>query len=64
MTTLLHTNEGDSILHKFLEEVLLHGLLDTLKIVAFLLVTYLIMEFIEHRASSKTRRLLERSGPL
>jgi len=63
MTTLLHAEaEGSDMLHSFYEEVLLHGLLDTLKIVPFLFLTYLIMEFIEHRASAKTRAFMERSG--
>ena len=66
MTTLLHTHasEGGDIWHKIYEEVLIHGLLDTLKISLFLFLTYLVMEFIEHKASSKTRLLLEKSGSL
>lgn len=63
MTTLLHAHgEHTDIWHAIYEEVLLHGILDTLKIVAFLFITYLIMEFIEHKASDKTRTLLWRSG--
>ena len=65
MTTLLHTSgEHTDIWSRIYEEVLLHGILDTLKIIAFLFITYLVMEFIEHRASDKTRKLLERSGTL
>ena len=48
--TLLHANEGTEAL-VFLEEVLLHGVLDTLKLIPFLFLTYLLMEFIEHKAS-------------
>ncbi len=63
MTTLLHAHsEHTDIWSRVYEEVLLHGILDTLKIVAFLFITYLIMEFIEHKASAKTKGLLERSG--
>ena len=63
MTTLLHTShEHGDIWSKIYEEVLLHGILDTLKIIAFLFITYLIMEFIEHKASEKTKGLLVRSG--
>lgn len=63
MTTLLHAHgEHTDIWHAIYEEVLLHGILDTLKIVAFLFITYLIMEFIEHKASDKTRTLLWHSG--
>ncbi len=47
---------------RFLDEVLLHGILDTLKIVAFLFLTYLFMEFIEHRASDKARALMKKAG--
>lgn len=64
MTTLLHTHTDSNtdIWHRIYEEVLLHGILDTLKIVAFLFATYLLMELIEHKASGKTRLLLEKSG--
>lgn len=48
--------------HEFLHEVLLHGVLDTLKIVPFLFLTYLLMEFIEHRAGERFYRFMERSG--
>ena len=66
MNTLLHTHaNGDgNIFYEILREVILHGLLDTLKILPFLLVTYLIMEFIEHKASAKSRAFMERSGAL
>ena len=64
MTTFLHAEHGGNILHKILEEVFIHGILDTLKIIPFLFITYLFMEFIEHRASVKTRRFMERSGSL
>lgn len=47
---------------RFLDEVLLHGILDTLKLVLFLFLTYLLMEFIEHRASDKARRFMQRAG--
>jgi len=66
MNTLLHAHEhgGGDIWHGIYEEVLLHGILDTLKILPFLFITYLIMEFIEHKASGKTRAFMERSGRL
>ena len=35
---------------------------DTLKLIPFLLVTYLIMEDLEHRAAGKTQKLLRRAG--
>ena len=64
MTTLLHAHgaESQNVWHRIFEEVLLHGILDTLKIIPFLFFTYLLMEFIEHKASGKTRAFMERSG--
>jgi len=73
---LLHAGEGHEshsfigeFLHEhlggfglFLEEVVLHGILDTLKLVIFLFLTYLLMEFIEHKASDRTRSLMQRAG--
>ena len=73
---LLHAGEGHEshsfigeFLHKhlggfglFLEEVVFHGILDTLKLVIFLFLTYLLMEFIEHKASDSTRSLMQRAG--
>lgn len=46
----------------FIDEVLLHGLLDTLKIVLFLFLAYLFMEFIEHKASDSTCALMKKAG--
>jgi hypothetical protein len=48
----------------FLEEVLLDGFLDTLKLIPFLFLTYLLMEFIEHRASDKALGFMKKSGNL
>ncbi len=75
MNTLLHADEHGlhSGLSHFLEEhlgrfgafvdeVLLHGILDTLKLVGFLFLTYLLMEFIEHRASDKVRHVMKKAG--
>lgn len=64
MTTLLHAHAGEpsDVWHLIYKEVLLHGILDTLKIMLFLFLTYLIMELIEHKASDKTRLVLMRSG--
>ncbi len=47
---------------EFLQEVLLDGLIDTAKLLPFLFLTYLVMEFIEHRAAAKAERLLLRVG--
>ena len=61
---LLHTHthsEAEGFV-SFLEEVMLHGLIETLKLVPFLFLTYLLMEFIEHRAADKAERFMKRAG--
>ena len=45
-----------------LEHVLIHALEDTIKLVPFLFVTYLGMEYLENRAGQKTITLLSRTG--
>lgn len=58
-----HTGaSGASVWEGLLHEVLLDALIDSLKLLPFLLLTYLLMEFIEHKASDKTLSLLKRSG--
>ena len=65
MNFLLHTHTGsEGFWSGLLKEVLWHGFLDTLKLVPFLFLTYLLMEFIEHRAADKTRAFLKRAGGL
>ncbi len=46
----------------FLEEVLIHGIIDTLVLIPFLFLTYLLMEFIEHKAGDKTLLFMKKSG--
>lgn len=48
----------------FFDEVILHGLIEVLKIIPFLLIAYVIMELIEHKASDKVRIFLTKSGNL
>ena len=65
MTMLLHAHgatEGASLFIEVLDSVVLDALIDTLKIIPFLFLTYLLMEFIEHKASGRTVALLEKSG--
>ena len=57
-TDIPSTNVWEGLLHS----VLLDGILETLKILPFLFLTYLLMEFIEHKASEKSLSFLERSG--
>lgn len=48
-------------------DVILDTLIDTVKLIPFLLITYIIMEFIEHKTSKKTKDFIKetgRSGPL
>ncbi|MBE6636020.1 MAG: hypothetical protein E7617_07480 [Ruminococcaceae bacterium] len=75
-TALLHaSHEGHSGITEFLseklgsaglliEEVLLHGIIDTLKLIPFLFLTYLLMELLEHRAGEKMVSFIGRSGRL
>lgn len=43
-------------------DVLADSVIDTLKLIPFLLVTYLAMEALEHAAGNKVRRIVERAG--
>ena len=47
---------------RFLDEVVWHGFIDTLKLVLMLFLTYLLMEFIEHKASDKARGVMTKAG--
>ena len=60
---LLHAHGVGGGLMGFIREVLWHGFLDTLKLVPFLFLTYLLMEFIEHKASDRTARFMKKAGP-
>lgn len=43
-------------------DLLLDALLDTLKLIPFLFLTYLVMEYLEHRTGKKTQKLIKRAG--
>ena len=43
-------------------EVLQDTAIDTIKLLPFLFITYLIMEYIEHKTSDKTKKIVEKSG--
>ena len=47
-------------MHELLH-VLEHTLLDSIKILPFLLIAYLIMEFIEHKTTNKTKEAIKKS---
>ena len=42
--------------------ILEHSLLDTVKLLPFLFVTYLIMEYMEHKTSEKVKHTIQKSG--
>lgn len=43
-------------------DIILDTLLDSLKLLPFLFITYLIMEYIEHKTSAKTEETIKKSG--
>ena len=43
-------------------EVLLDTLKDSIKLLPFLLVAYLVMEYIEHKTTDKTKNVIQKSG--
>ena len=43
-------------------DAILDSLIDTVKLIPFLLITYIIMEFIEHKTSKKTKDAIKKSG--
>ena len=48
-------------------DCIMDGLIDTLKLLPYLLVTFLVLEFIEHKLNNKNQKLLEKNkkvGPL
>ena len=57
---LLHAGAGGEA--HWAEEIFLDGLLDTLWIIPFLFLTYLLMEFIEHRAGEKAEDFMKKAG--
>ena len=43
-------------------EILQDTLIDSIKLLPFLLITYLIMEYIEHKTKEKTKEAIKKSG--
>ena len=43
-------------------DVVMDTLLDGIKLFPFLLITYLVMEYIEHKTSSKTQQIMKNAG--
>lgn len=45
-------------------EVIIDTLIDGIKLLPFLFITYLIMEFLEHKTANKTKNFIKKSGKL
>lgn len=43
-------------------EILLDAIIDSIKLIPFLFITYLIMEYIEHKTKDKTKEAIKKSG--
>ena len=56
---LLHAHEAGS---GFFDEVFLHAIKETLGLLPFLFLTYLLIEYIEHNAKERAEAFLSRSG--
>lgn len=62
---LLHAHEGGaSGVTEIMTEVFWHGILDTLDLIPLLFITYLFMEYIEHKAKSRAEDIIRSSGAL
>ena len=50
-----------------MKDILIDGVLDTLKLLPYLLLTFMILEFIEHKVSNKSKKILvnnKKYGPI
>lgn len=47
---------------EFVIHIFIHTLQDTIKLLPFLFITYLIMEYIEHKTNKKTEKLIKKAG--
>ena len=61
---LLHIHVDEAMSHGFFDEVFLHGIEETLRLVPFLFLTYLLIEYIEHKAKDRAEAFISRSGAL
>lgn len=48
----------------FMLEVIIDTLVDALKLLPFLFITYLLMEYLEHKTGDKTKEIVKKSGKL
>ena len=50
-----------------MKEVILDALIDTLKLLPYLLITFIVLEYIEHKFSKKNKDILKKNkkyGPI
>ncbi len=47
-----------------IQDIILDTLVDGIKLLPFLFVTYLVMEYVEHKTSERTGRIMQKSGKL
>ena len=45
-------------------DVLLDTVIDSIKLLPFLFIAYLIMEYLEHKMSDKSKKKIEKSGKI
>ena len=57
-----HTDIPDLSVIGFLKDVLLESLIETISVLPFLFLTYLFMEFLEHKAQDKIKHLFTKAG--
>ncbi|MBQ6585770.1 MAG: arsenic efflux protein, partial [Coriobacteriales bacterium] len=57
-----HGLEASAGLFETAVDVLQDAVLDTLYLIPFLFVTYLLMEWLEHRTGESTQRAMQRAG--
>ena len=61
---LLHAHTTDSAhLSEAIFEIAHHGVIEVLKLIPFLFITYLLIEYIEHRLDGRAAGFISRSGP-
>ena len=51
-------------MHLHLHEIIHHTLIDSVKLIPFLFLTYLIMEWMEHKTGDTAKKIVEKSGKL
>ena len=55
---LYNIRKGDFIMFEIIEDTLI----DSIKLLPFLFITYLIMEYIEHKMGEKSKKIIKKSG--